>query len=278
MASSENFKVYESGISKEDAGAFIQFLQTASFAILDFPETIAPIIASFLIFPMWLAFDVDASDPEQMKELYPTITLSEGSFASIKNGFLTKRPNACGDELCKGIRSPGPVQYEIYISTDRAGFNVGLGCYVGPRFCTRQHFTANRLCFHPGMGGGQFRIEGPGGRGNYRNANIGWNPPATRSKAPYSKANFTKFTIILRPTGKHTVEIRGSEDGQLYRANWKNDRLWNLDPDLSPPFGIYDGDIKHRGIVTYHSFSVTNLHGTSDEYLLGKKEMGAIYS
>jgi len=260
-------------IRKDCLASFTKLLQEC-VEKLDFPETIAPIVASLLAEDVWLPFDVDAEQGRDFVAKYPCVVKGERSAITdffVTQGVLFKRGRATGDELCSGIKSAGPVMYEISITCDTKRYNVGLGCYVGPRFGSRDVSKANRMCFHPGMHGAQFRIEGPGGM---YNQNIGWRPKAwdyeKNDCAPPPKNVFTEFSLIMRPSGKHTVSLRNPEGGAPYEINWVNEDLWDHENGMSPPFGIYDGDVVSRGQVMFRDFSVTDCAGTTNAYFLGE--------
>merc|ERR1711971_624421 len=118
---------------------------------------------------------------------------------------------------------------------------IGFGCYVGPD-------AMNRIVFHPGMEGGQMRIEGPGG--SHENQYMGFTPLA------YPQG-FTKFTVYLKKGGPQQVEARNAQ-GETFKMEWSNPNLWREDQERSPPFGIYAGDIERPGTLYYKNFSVAS--------------------
>lgn len=113
----------------------------------------------------------------------------------------------------------------------------------------------NRFCFHPGMRGGQFRIEGPGGHGN---EDIGFTPPSSEA----GKCGCT-FTVQLKKTGQHKVTITHPEGPHrgTFTSEWTNAALWT--EDRAPPFGIYAGDVRRAGRVFYKDFSVSSASAIS---------------
>merc|ERR1719162_2222835 len=77
----------------------------------------------------------------------------------------------------------------------------------------KKHVTVMK--FHPGMHGGQLRIEGFGGFGNQ---SIGFTPKNwTDSCQKYHDIDFH-----LRPDGLNEVAIKGTEEGEVYSKSWKN--------------------------------------------------------
>merc|ERR1711920_943540 len=113
----------------------------------------------------------------------------------------------------------------------------GLGCLVCPPDKENDltgYGSSTRFCFHPGMGGGMFRIEGHGGHGN---RNIGFTPPLAPEKSG-DPVEGTTFTIELNKSGNHKVTLTHPQDDKNHTSEWTAASLWNSD---SPPsFGIYD--------------------------------------
>eukprot|EP00928_Gymnodinium_smaydae_P049799 TRINITY_DN33450_c0_g1_i1.p1 TRINITY_DN33450_c0_g1~~TRINITY_DN33450_c0_g1_i1.p1 ORF type:complete len:276 (+),score=43.92 TRINITY_DN33450_c0_g1_i1:71-898(+) len=193
-------------------------------------------------------FSIDASNPDELKAHYPYIVAEEPETITVKNGVLIKQGRAGGDQLyaCEegGMER---IIYKISCTCDDARYNVGLGCYVGSGGDDkRSSETGNRFCFHPGMGGGQFRIEGPGGSFN---RNIGFTPAIWEEKK-----GGTAFTIELNKSGNHQVTLTSPDGSLSHTATWSNPKLWV--GEAPPAFGIYAGDIRSRGFVYYTNFAV----------------------
>jgi len=73
----------------------------------------------------------------------------------------------------------------------------------------------NALKFHPGMGGGQLRMEGAGG---FHNSSVGFTPKSwsESGKKPHT------LEVMLRTNGNNTVRLLGSEPGQEWERRWQN--------------------------------------------------------
>ena len=70
-----------------------------------------------------MPFDVDADAGRDFVTKYPCIVKGERSNINsfrVKDGVLFKKGCATGDELCSGIKSAGPVMYELSITCDSA--------------------------------------------------------------------------------------------------------------------------------------------------------------
>ncbi len=95
----------------------------------------------------------------------PFATTLNGGSADVVNGILELSPAAGGGVQLWDIGGFGGnilISAEVGARTNSpGGFNVGLT--IGQ----------NNIVFHPGLGGGAFRVEGPGGFGN---TNVGFTP------------------------------------------------------------------------------------------------------
>uniref|UniRef100_A0A7S0GM01 Uncharacterized protein n=1 Tax=Proboscia inermis TaxID=420281 RepID=A0A7S0GM01_9STRA len=202
-----------------------------------------------------LDFHVDARG-EGVLQTYPEIQARQPNTLEVLNGVLIKAPdigqcNQHGDELYAGAENVNAITYEINITADKRRYNVGLGCYVGRDLKTR-------FCFHPGMDGGHFRIEGLR-EGHGWNNDIGFTPPDWEElQNEICGRRGTKFTIRLSFDGIHSVTLRHPTDPSAvpYTKAFEAPGLWCASEDVSPSFGIYAGDIEGGGHVYYEKFSV----------------------
>merc|ERR1712187_69114 len=122
------------------------------------------------------------------------------------------------------------IVYKIGITCGEDRYNTGLGCLVCP--AELEHIemgSSTRFCFHPGMGGGMFRIEGSGG---HYNKDIGFTPPKWEDAV-----GGTKFTIELNKSGNHKVTLTHPQDDKSFTSEWTDKSLWT--GDSPPKFGIY---------------------------------------
>lgn len=202
-------------------------------------------------------FALDASNPEDLAANYPHVKpSSDASKITVANGTLIKQGQGEGDLIYEyeGGSDLSRIVYKICITCDRDRYNVGLGCFVAPSKLALppsnwREGAMQRFCFHPGMSEGEFRIEGPGGMFNQ---SIGFTPPRWEDSV-----GGTAFTIELNKSGSHKVTLTDPRDStKTFSWEWENSGLW--DGDGAPKFGIYDGDIQHRGRVYYTSFSVAS--------------------
>jgi len=247
-------------------------------------------------------FETDAKSGI-LADVYPFIRADKPEDVSVNDGVLVKYA-ARGEneviELCEGLSVRTDVAYHISITCADERYDRVLGCYVG------EGNARNRFAFHPkarwyamssaseramggsgGMRGGQFRIEGPGGCWN---VNIGFTPPASyirrerpvwpeperkKERAREADAVGCRFVVVLNRDGTHEVTIahpKGPEHGS-YTKKWSNPELWTEDMVKSPPFGVYDGDIRIRGRVFYHDFTVSSATARVRVLTLGSQQL-----
>jgi len=89
----------------------------------------------------------------------------------------------------------------------------GLPWYVYNSMGVSRDKRGNAVKFHPGMSGGQLRVEGVGG---WHNQSIGFTPKAwTQSEHKYHLLELT-----LGADGENEVCIRGTDEGQIWRKPW----------------------------------------------------------
>lgn len=72
----------------------------------------------------------------------------------------------------------------------------------------------NAIKFHPGMSGGQLRVEGVAG---WHNSDIGFKP-ATWSR---SGNKYHTLELTLGADGKNEMCIKGTNEGEVWRKPWK---------------------------------------------------------
>jgi len=113
-------------------------------------------------------FDLDVANAAQFANPYSDFALSLGSGAiDVTKGIVRMGGPSGGDmtALIPGLVPPGGnllhIQADVGATLDNGAFNVGL------------QIGQNNLVFHPGFGGGAFRVEGPGG---FWNTNMGFTP------------------------------------------------------------------------------------------------------
>lgn len=281
MASEENWVLdWNRPIFQDESNTLLELIDGA-LGKLGFPPHVGEEIVQFLIAIARYNFDVDIFEKKELITQYPNFILHNDphdTHFSIKNGIVKREGRARGDQLCPPLQVDGnEIQFKLAVTCDGSRYNVGLGCYVGPNFGLRSVDNANRFCFHPGMGGGAFRIEGPGGT---YNRNIGWTPPAWKDNNqthfgryryndessseeeedknvdPYekNKDHFTLFTITIRRSGNHTVTLSNYK-GKMNTVEWTNKDLW--ESGKSPAFGLYSGDVHSSGYVFAKDFSIS---------------------
>lgn len=191
--------------------------------------------------------------------MYPQIHARQPGTLRVHGGALVKTPDrtqsrSSGDQLHPGVAGARAVVYKIGITCSDDRYNVGLGCYVGDDDDAASRIRT-RFCFHPGMHGGQCRVEG---REYLGNRNIGFTPPMWNAvEANPRGQRGTKFTVRLSVTGEHSLELEHPTDPSMkYSVDWRDEALWTDDMETSPSFGIYAGDIRSSGSVFYENFSL----------------------
>lgn len=89
----------------------------------------------------------------------------------------------------------------------------GLPMYVYNGYGISSKKKQNAVKFHPGMGGGQLRVEGLGGWGNQ---SIGFTPLSWAQ----SGHQFHTLELTLGADGKNEMCIKGTKEGQVWRKPW----------------------------------------------------------
>lgn len=90
----------------------------------------------------------------------------------------------------------------------------GLPSYIYNGYGVSDDKKQNAIKFHPGMAGGQLRVEGPGGWGN---DNIGFTPANWSN----SGNKYHTLELTVRADGANEICIKGTDEGQVWRRNWK---------------------------------------------------------
>ena len=89
----------------------------------------------------------------------------------------------------------------------------GLAMYVRNGYGMSNDRKQSAVKFHPGMWGGQLRVEGRGGWGNQ---DIGFTPENWQQ----SGHAFHMLELTLGSDGENQVCIKGTQHGQLWQQSW----------------------------------------------------------
>jgi len=120
--------------------------------------------------------------------------------------------------LCVGVNSDAynrglGVVVNANPSLDVSTSEDGLPSYAYNGYGLKEGIRGNAIKFHPGMGGGQFRIEGKGGHGN-RSMNF------TPQNWTASKSKLHLFEITLNKDGSNHIRVTGTDARQIYTETW----------------------------------------------------------
>lgn len=96
---------------------------------------------------------------------------------------------------------------------DNTASEDGLPSYVYNGYGLSKGKKTNAVKFHPGMFGGQIRIEGVGGFGNQ-------SMDFTPTNWTNSGKQFHRLEVTLGKDGANEVCFRGAEGGQVWRKSW----------------------------------------------------------
>jgi len=124
----------------------------------------------------------------------------------------------------------------------------GIPKFVYNGYGLQKDKNSNAIKFHPGMGGGQLRIEGVGGFGNQ---DIGFTPQDWTS----SENSFHTLEVSLGTDGQNNLKLTGHQ-GEVWQRGWEN-RL--TDGRYSPELHAWldmGGSFKPRGFVVYGDIDV----------------------
>ncbi|CAJ1432618.1 unnamed protein product [Effrenium voratum] len=97
---------------------------------------------------------------------------------------------------------------------DRTLDSFGLPAYIFNGFGLSEDKNSNAIKFHPGLRGGQLRVEGVGGFGN---SEMGFTP----KNWTQSGHKFHSFVVTIGADGENQLEVVGTE-GEIFRKVWKN--------------------------------------------------------
>eukprot|EP00930_Biecheleria_cincta_P082996 TRINITY_DN72638_c0_g1_i1.p1 TRINITY_DN72638_c0_g1~~TRINITY_DN72638_c0_g1_i1.p1 ORF type:complete len:372 (-),score=83.32 TRINITY_DN72638_c0_g1_i1:86-1180(-) len=89
----------------------------------------------------------------------------------------------------------------------------GLPSYIYNGYGVSDDKKQNAIKFHPGMRGGQLRVEGAGG---WHNSEIGFTPENWSG----SGKKYHTLELTVRADGKNEMCIKGTRDGQEWRRPW----------------------------------------------------------
>jgi hypothetical protein len=122
--------------------------------------------------------------------------------------------------LCVGINSDAynrglGVVVNANPSLDVTMNESGLPNYSYNGYVLQKDIRGNAIKFHPGMSGGQLRIEGNGGRGN---RSIGFTP----ENWTVSRNKLHQFEITLNTDGSNHMRVTGTRNRQVYSTHWKH--------------------------------------------------------
>ena len=95
---------------------------------------------------------------------------------------------------------------------DKTASEDGLPSYVYNGYGISKDKKTNAVKFHPGMGGGQLRIEGVGG---FQNQNLGFTPENWTD----SHKRFHRLDVTLGKDGSNELCFH-SESGRTWRKSW----------------------------------------------------------
>ncbi len=172
------------------------------------------------------SFDV-STDAEA---LYPNFTATfNGGGAVVQNGVLTIGAQRDTDTfqtfLTDGLT--GAFEVSALVGADNSGGSYNVGLAIGE----------NNIVFHPGLGGGAFRVEGPGGFGN---TNVGFTP-----------ANGVLHLLTVEADGTGNFDLTlvdGADPSNVYSTTFFNPGSVGADMGLrragpAVGFGLFDNFI-----------------------------------
>lgn len=208
---------------------------------------------------------------KEVGNVFPAIRSKHWESISVKEGVLTVKADEdfIGNEfneVFKGVTLVGAeeLEYAMSVGCNKAMYNRGLGCYLEAADNNNgdhNSATMSRVCYHPGMPGGQGRVEqgrvrGASARpGSFRNQNFGWTPVATEDRS-----RLQRITVRVSSTGKHTLTIASANGAHSFTKEFENPALVAVDGHRVrfPRFGMYPSDMKGPpgSKVFYSAFKV----------------------
>lgn len=143
-------------------------------------------------------FDTDTGSSAATLSTYPAFSLSSGT-ATVSGGVMNLQNS--GNFTIDGSSFTGPFFIEADITKTSGGGSYNVGLLIGP----------NRIVFHPGLGGGAFRVEGAGGYGNQYAT---WTP---------SQSDLHHFLVEADGTGNFDITITdGANPSNTYTGSFFN--------------------------------------------------------
>lgn len=104
------------------------------------------------------------------------------------------------------VEQPPSMQSDLHTS--------GLPMYIFSGWGVSKTKNSNVIKFHPGMRGGQLRIEGAGG---FANCDMGFTP----QNWTQSERKFHTFQVTIGTDGRNQLKVI-STTGQVFSAHWRN--------------------------------------------------------
>jgi len=129
--------------------------------------------------------------------------------AAISHIIITAQVNSDSYNRGLGIGiEPSPL-------LDETLADDGLPFYTYNDLGVTKKKNISIIKFHPGMGGGELRLEGFGG---WKNSDIGFTPKNWKDAG----GKFHTLEFWLAVDGDNKFQITGTEEGQVWAQNWKN--------------------------------------------------------
>jgi len=89
----------------------------------------------------------------------------------------------------------------------------GIPSYVYNGYGISADKKQNAIKFHPGMGGGQLRVEGVGG---FHNSDMSFTPLSWTE----SGNKYHTFEITVGSDGRNEICVKGTKEGEVWRRSW----------------------------------------------------------
>ena len=149
-------------------------------------------------------FDTDTTTTAETLAAYPAFTFTGTGTAAVAGGVLSLSGTNTTNSLITAAGFAGDLLIQLQVAKNPGGGNANVGLMIG----------GNRLAFHPGYGGGAFRVEGNGGFGNQ---NMGFNPPG-------GAGVFSQMEVVVNATTKQfTIAVpNASNPEQVYAQRFTN--------------------------------------------------------
>lgn len=173
-----------------------------------------------------------SGEPKEVERLAAGEAPGTLAFAGGSSGVLLL-PSLDAAPLLEAAGAEGFVGVTVSVEINSDAFNRGLGVvveapmgmdgavdehglpsYIYNGYGISSDKVQNAVKFHPGMRGGQIRIEGVGG---WRNTEMGFTP----ANWTQSRKNFHTMQITCQADGKNRLTVYGTEDGQEFTKAWQ---------------------------------------------------------